>query len=63
MTDKKDIEKVVQTFSIWWMLTLLLLQGFLGVLAIYIGAIAVVILNVARSKMAVTSYCIQVIYS
>ncbi|KAL0046156.1 hypothetical protein WJX82_004368 [Trebouxia sp. C0006] len=33
--------------------------GFLGVLAIYIGAIAVVILNVARSKMAVTSYCIQ----
>ena len=44
-------------------MTLLLLQGFLGVLAIYIGAIAVVILNVARSKMAVTSYCIQVIYS
>ncbi|DBA98822.1 hypothetical protein WJX77_011551 [Trebouxia sp. C0004] len=33
--------------------------GFLGVLAIYIGAIAVVIVNVARSKMAVTSYCVQ----
>lgn len=63
MTDKKDIEKVVQTFSIWWILALLLLQGFLGVLAIYIGAIAVVILNVARSKMAVTSYCIQVVHS
>ncbi len=38
-------------------------QGFLGVLAIYIGAIAVVILNVARSKMAVTSYCMQVMHS
>ena len=36
------------------------LQGFLGVLAIYIGAIAVVLLNVARSEMAVTSSCIQV---
>ncbi|KAL0046242.1 hypothetical protein WJX82_006907 [Trebouxia sp. C0006] len=33
--------------------------GFLGVLAIHIGSIAVVIYNVARSKMAVTSYCIQ----
>ncbi len=42
---------------------LLSLQGFLGVLAVYIGAIAVVIVNVVRSKMAVTSYCIQVIHS
>ncbi|KAL0023539.1 hypothetical protein WJX79_010576 [Trebouxia sp. C0005] len=33
--------------------------GFLGVLAIYIGAIALVMLNVARTKMAVTSHCIQ----
>lgn len=42
---------------------LLSLLGFLGVVAICIGAIAVVILNVARSKLAVTSYCIQVIHS
>ena len=39
------------------------LQGFLGVLTIYIGAIAVVIANVGRSKMADTSYCIQVMQS
>ena len=36
------------------------LQGFLGVLAIYLAAVTVVILNVGRSKMAVTSHCIQV---
>ena len=43
--------------------TLISLQGFLGVLAIYIGAIAIVIANVGRSKMADTSYCIQVMQS
>ena len=42
---------------------LMSLQGFLGVLAIYIGAIAIVIANVGRSKMADTSYCIQVMQS
>ena len=62
---QKELHKKggISTFSIWWTLRLLSLQGFLGVLAIHIGSIAVVIYNVARSKMAVTSYCIQVIHS
>ena len=42
---------------------LLSLQGFLGVLAIYLGAIVVVMANVGRSKMADTAYCIQVTQS
>ena len=36
------------------------LQGFLGVLAIYLAAVTVVMVNVGRSKMAMTSHCVQV---
>ena len=38
----------------------LFLQGFLGVLGIYFGALLLVMLNVVRSSMAVTSECMQV---
>ena len=37
-----------------------MLQGFLVVLAIYFAAVAVVVINVARSRMAVTAECIKV---
>ena len=37
-----------------------MLQGFLVVLAIYVAVVAVVVINVARSRMAVTAECIKV---
>ena len=37
-----------------------MLQGFLVVLAIYLAAVAVVVVNVGRSRMAVTAECIKV---
>lgn len=37
-----------------------MLQGFLVVLAVYFAAVAVVVINVGRSRMAVTAECIKV---
>ena len=42
------------------MQNMLCLQGFLGLLGIYFAALLLVMLNVIRSSMAVTSECMQV---